>query len=93
VSPPREQADVDEIRKIIRQFILEHFLPGEGPDDLSDDSDLKEDGVLDSLSTLKLVSFLEERFGIDFVPEDLGHGSLSSIRRIEALVKGKMSTR
>lgn len=84
---------MDEIREIIRQLIFEHFLPGESPDALSDDSDLKEDGVLDSLSTLKLVAFLEERFDIDFVPEDLGHGNLSSVRRIEALVRDKLSSR
>ena len=83
---------MQEVRETIRQFILEKFLPGESPDALKNDSDLKEEGVLDSISTLKLVSFLEERFGIDFVPEELGDGSLSSIRRMEALVKEKMGS-
>jgi acyl carrier protein len=81
---------MDAIRETIRQFILEKFMPGEPPDALKNDSDLKEDGVLDSLSTLKLVSFLEERFGIDFVPEELSDGTLSSVQSIEMLVKRKM---
>jgi len=83
---------MDGIRETVRQFILEKFLPGEPPDALKNESDLKEDGVLDSLSTLKLVSFLEERFGIDFVPEELGDGSLSTVRNIEMLVKTKMDS-
>lgn len=83
---------MDEVRETIRQFILNKFLPGEPSDTLKNDCDLKEEGVLDSLSTLKLVSFLEERFRIEFVPEELGDGSMSSIRRMEALVKEKMGS-
>lgn len=83
---------MDEVREAIRQFILEKFLPGEPSDALKNDSDLKEEGVLDSISTLKLASFLEERFGIEFVPEELGDGSMSSIRRMEALVKEKVGS-
>ena len=80
---------MDEIRETIRQYILEKFLPGEAPEILKNDSDLKEDGILDSLSTLKLVAFLEERYGIDFVPEELGDGSLSTVQRIETLIRDK----
>jgi acyl carrier protein len=49
--------------------------------------------VLDSLSTLKLLAFLEERFQIEFVPDDLGAGNLSTVTRIEKLVKEKIGSR
>lgn len=84
---------MEDIRGIVRQFIIEHFLSGESPEALSNDADLKESGVLDSLSTLKLVAFLEERFRIDFIPEELGTGNLSSVVKIEQLVKSKMGAR
>jgi acyl carrier protein len=81
---------MEDIYRIVRQFILEHFLPGEPSESLSNDADLKESGILDSLSTLKLVSFLEEHFRIDFIPEELGGGGLSSVTRIVQLVKSKV---
>ena len=51
---------MQDIRQTVRHFILDNFLPGEDPSNLTDDTELKESGILDSLSTLKLVSFLEE---------------------------------
>jgi len=42
---------------------LSAFLPGESPDELNDETPLITGGILDSISTLKLVVFLEEQFG------------------------------
>ena len=80
---------MDNIREIIRQFILENFLKGESPENLKDDTELKQSGILDSISTLKLVSFLEEQFKIEFEINDLGDDNLSTISNIENLVNSK----
>ena len=48
----------------VKQYILETFLPGENPDELKETTPLISGGILDSIATLKLVMFLEERFGI-----------------------------
>lgn len=80
---------MEDILGTVRGFILENFLAGEPAESLSNDSDLKEEGILDSLSTLKLVEFLEKKFHIDFVPEELGSGNLSSVTKIERLVRQK----
>lgn len=80
---------MDNIRDVIRQFILDNFLPGEDARNLSDETELKESGILDSLSTLKLVTFLEERFGIELEADDLGAANLSSVANIAALVTAK----
>jgi acyl carrier protein len=77
------------MRDVVRAFILENFLPGEDARNLTDETELKESGILDSLSTLKLVSFLEERFKVEFEADDLEAGNLSSIASIERLVQGK----
>jgi acyl carrier protein len=79
------------MREVVRAFILENFLPGEDPKNLTDDTELKESGILDSLSTLKLVSFLEEQFGVEFEANDLEAGNLASIENIERLVKSKLT--
>jgi acyl carrier protein len=84
---------MDNMRELVRHFILENFLPGEDPKNLTDETELKESGILDSLSTLKLVSFLEERFQVEFEANDLEAGNLSSLANIERLVRSKMAAR
>jgi acyl carrier protein len=81
------------IREVVRGFILEHFLPGEDPKNLTDQTELKESGILDSLSTLKLVSFLEEEFTIELEANDLEAGNLATVANIETMVQGKVAGR
>ena len=66
---------MNNTREVVKQFILENFLPGEDPKNLTDDTELKESGILDSLSTLKLVTFLEEHFKIELEASDLDAGN------------------
>jgi acyl carrier protein len=82
---------MNNVSQIVRAFILENFLPGEDPKNLTDDTELKESGILDSLSTLKLVAFLEEQFAIELEANDLESANLASIGNIERLVKSKMA--
>jgi acyl carrier protein len=84
---------MSSMREIVRSFILENFLPGEDPKNLTDDTELKESGILDSMSTLKLVTFLEERFGVEFEADDLEAGNLASIENIERLVQSKLAAK
>lgn len=81
---------MNDIKAALRGFILENLLPGEDPANLTDDTELKESGILDSMSTLKLVTFLEELYKVEFEANDLEPGNLSSIATIERLVKSKL---
>jgi acyl carrier protein len=80
---------MDSTRDVVRHFILENFLPGEDPKNLKDDTELKESGILDSLSTLKLVTFLEEQFSVQLEAADLDAGNLSSVASIADLIASK----
>jgi acyl carrier protein len=82
---------MNAMRETLRAYILENFLPGEDAKNLKDDTELKESGILDSLSTLKLVTFLEERFGVEFEADDLEAGNLATIESIERLVQSKQA--
>ena len=84
---------MDSIRELVRQFILQNFLPGEDPKNLKDDTELKESGILDSLSTLKLVTFLEEQFKIELEAADLDASNLSSVASIANLIAAKTAGR
>ena len=64
-------------------------MPGENAANLTDSTELKESGILDSLSTLKLVTFLEEQYQVEFEADDLEPGNLSTVATIAQLVASK----
>lgn len=80
---------MNEIAETVREFILKEFLPGEDPEELANDTPLIADGILDSLATLKLVDFLEERFGISVAPHEADEDNLGSIDEIVRFVESK----
>jgi acyl carrier protein len=81
---------MNDIKTVLREYILENLLPGEDPANLSDDTELKESGILDSMSTLKLVTFLEEQYKVEFEAGDLEPANLASISALERLVQSKL---
>lgn len=80
---------MDEIRDSIHQYILNEFLPGEAPEELTDDTPLITGGILDSISTLKLVSFLEDHFAVTVEAHEAGVENLDSVALISRLVREK----
>jgi acyl carrier protein len=85
----RREAIMEEIAEVVQHFILREFLPGEDPSELTDRTPLVTGGILDSISTLKLVVFLEEHFGIRIEAYEAGVEHLDSIGQIAALVIDK----
>ena len=80
---------MDEIRRAVHDYILHEFLPGESPEELTDDTPLITGGVLDSISTLKLVSFLEDEFQVTVEAHEAGVENLDSVARIARLIAAK----
>jgi acyl carrier protein len=80
----------DAIRETVKQFILREFLPGEDPKNLTDDLPLVSGGILDSIATLKLVLFAEERFGITFEAHEVDREHLDTIHQIVNLIESKL---
>ena len=79
------------MKEKIRQFILSEFLPGESPSNLRDDTPLRTSGILDSVATLRLVSFIEEQFGIEVDAHEAGVENFDRIEDIAAFVERKRS--
>ncbi len=80
---------MEDIAKVVHHFILREFLPGEDPDELTPSTPLITGGILDSISTLKLVVFLEEQFAITIEAFEAGVEHLDSIAQIADLVDEK----
>lgn len=82
-------ADKAQIVSQVKQFILEEFLPGEDPDELQEDTELMSTGVLDSLATLKIVTFLEETYSVQIDPHEADESHMNTLGEIAALVASK----
>ena len=78
-----------EVKEVIKEYILEEFLPGENPAALTDSTPLITGGILDSLATLKLVLFLEERFKIQIQAHETMADYLDTVADIAQLVNSK----
>jgi methoxymalonate biosynthesis acyl carrier protein len=77
------------VKATIREYIVSSWLNGDHRG-LKDDTDLQESGLLDSLTTLSLVSFLEESFKIQLDPGDINAEAFRTLDAVSALVARKM---
>ncbi len=77
------------IEQTIRDYILREFLPGEDPSQLTDETPLITSGIIDSIRTLRLVSFLEETFSISLQAHETDADHLNTVALITELVQSK----
>lgn len=81
---------MEETKETIKRYILEEFLPGENPAELTDSIPLITGGILDSLATIKLVVFLEEQFQIEIQAHETMVDYLNTVPDIVKLVHSKL---
>jgi acyl carrier protein len=74
---------------VVKQFILDRFLAGEDPARLTPTTPLVTGGILDSLGLLDLVSFLEERFGVEFEAHEVDPAYFDTLTAIDAFLQRK----
>jgi acyl carrier protein len=71
-----------EIADSIKRFILTEVLPGEDPSLVTESTPLMSTAVLDSTSTLKLILYIEEQFGVELEARDTRPANLETIESI-----------
>lgn len=79
----------EEIGSAMRGFVLEEFLPGVDPAELTDETPLISGGIIDSLATTRLVAFIEKTFSVRLGSHEMGADTLDTITAICALVTKK----
>lgn len=82
-------AHPDEIKSTVKSYILDEFLPGEDASLLGDTTPLITGGILDSISTFKLVTFLEGRFGVEFQAHEMSPDHLDTLSTIADTIESK----
>lgn len=80
------------IRARVRRFMIAELEENGFREDFSDDTSLLENQVLDSLSILKLISFLDEGYGIFFSEEEFEPERFETVNRIVELIRKKLAS-
>jgi len=73
----------------IREFIMENLAHAKGITSFTDEENLMESGVVDSLGIFRIVSFLEEELHVRVSDEEINADTLQSVNSIEQLVLSK----
>ena len=79
-----------DVREVVKTFILDEFLPGEDPSALDDATRLITTGILDSIATVRLVAYLEERYGIELEAHEMNADRLDTLPEIARTVMAKL---
>ena len=70
----------------IKEFILTEVNPDLGLQALDDDEPLIASGIVDSLGVLRILSFLDEAWGIDLSGDEIKLENFHSVRSICELI-------
>lgn len=82
--------DSEEIKTAVRSFLAEHVLNGKTSSVPSDSTALISSRMIDSIIALKLVTYLEETFQIEFEAHEVDQENLDTIDKITAFVQSKL---
>lgn len=81
----------NNVRDTVRKYLLDQLLPGEDSGNLEDTTPLVSERILDSIMILKLVTFLEETFDIEFEAHEMTVDHLDTILDMVEIVQTKMN--
>jgi acyl carrier protein len=77
------------IEDLIRQHILEELLFDQPHAVLTNDDELLEKKIIDSMALVQLISFIEEQYGIEVDDEDLKLENFKTINHIKKYIESK----
>jgi acyl carrier protein len=87
------QTSHSEIIKRVRDFVQENFLYMHSNFHLADDDRLLDKGVIDSMSIVEMISFVEREFGVNAMEEEISDANFGSLAGIARFVSEKQSVR
>lgn len=79
-----------DIREAIRVQISEEFLDGRRTE-LTDETRLVEEEIIDSLGIFLLLGFIKDRLGVEVDPEDVTLENFATVNAIASLVERRRS--
>jgi acyl carrier protein len=85
------QTSESEIITRVRGFIQENFLYMHSDFQLADDDRLLDKGVMDSMSIVEMITFIETEFGVQAMEDEISEANFGSLTGIARFVGDKRS--
>lgn len=82
-----------EILESVRGFLQDNFLYMRPDFVLGADDQLLEQGVLDSMGVLEMLTFIEDTYGVKAADDEVSEANLGSLSAIARFVASKRATR
>lgn len=80
------------IESTIERFIVEEIMFADCQTKIDADQSLIDDGILDSLALLRLMSFLQQEFGVTIEDGELIPDNFQTINIMKTFLKHKMQS-
>jgi acyl carrier protein len=77
------------IQDALRNYIINEGLDGQIPEGFNDDYDLIDNGIIDSLFMMNLVTYLEQQHQVQFGMNDMVPKHFKSINALAAFAQSK----
>ena len=78
---------MDELKKIIRDYVTKEYLEEDDDRELTVDTPLISGGIVDSFSMVSLKRFLEKKYSIQIPDADASADAFDSVTSICAVVR------
>jgi acyl carrier protein len=87
---------IDELNnrsELIRDYISKNLLFSDSGFNYGDDASFLEEGIVDSLGIVELVTFVEKRFGISVADVELIPDNFDSVQKLGDYIQRKVSAK
>ncbi len=81
---------MQDIKKTVRQYILDNFLMGDAGSDLGEEQSFLDHHIIDSTGFIELVTFLESTYKIQILDEEMIPENLDSLANIDRFIRAKL---
>ncbi len=82
---------MENIKAEIKAYLLEEFCDETQTGPIEDETPLLSSGIIDSISALQLVEFLEGKYKFEFQAHEVDQENLNTLSRMENFVKSKIN--
>lgn len=78
-------------RTVLEQYIINELLMGKGQGEIGPNTSLISSGILDSLSLIRLINFVEDHFNLVVEDEEVVPDNFETINALGALISTKLN--
>jgi acyl carrier protein len=82
-----------DVQQTIRDFVLQELVTGDEGLTLKDDDSLFQLGIIDSLSIIQLLAFMDSEFDVQIQSGDVNAANFDSIHRLSAYISDKLASK